>query len=58
MKGVEVGPVIDGRVLEQALKHVRDAVDRGAKLLCGGKRLERQRAWLLPRADSFDGRAG
>ncbi len=37
-EGVEVGPVIDGRALEQALKHVRDAVDRGAKLLCGGKR--------------------
>ncbi len=36
--GVEIGPLINEQGLTQALAHVQDAVAKGAKLLCGGKR--------------------
>ena len=35
----EVGPMIHARQLETVEAHVADAVARGAKILCGGKRL-------------------
>jgi succinate-semialdehyde dehydrogenase/glutarate-semialdehyde dehydrogenase len=38
--GVEVGPLIDEDQLEKVDELVRDAVGKGARLLCGGKRLE------------------
>lgn len=38
--GVEIGPLIDQRALDQALEHVRQAVAAGAKVLCGGKKWE------------------
>ncbi|MBE7538407.1 MAG: NAD-dependent succinate-semialdehyde dehydrogenase [Opitutaceae bacterium] len=38
VEGVEVGPLIDQAGLEKALEHVEDAVSRGARLCCGGKR--------------------
>ncbi len=38
--GVEIGPLIDKQTLDGALEHVADAVNRGAKVLCGGKRWE------------------
>ena len=40
--GVDVGPLIDGPALEKVERHVRDAVERGAELVLGGKRLEGQ----------------
>lgn len=39
--GVEIGPLIDQPALEHALGLVQDAVQKGARLLCGGKRMER-----------------
>ncbi|HIQ21369.1 MAG TPA: NAD-dependent succinate-semialdehyde dehydrogenase, partial [Planctomycetes bacterium] len=37
-EGVDVGPVIDQRALDNALDHIRDAQRRGARVLCGGRR--------------------
>jgi succinate-semialdehyde dehydrogenase/glutarate-semialdehyde dehydrogenase len=36
--GVDIGPLINQSALATALAHVNDAVDKGARLLCGGKR--------------------
>jgi succinate-semialdehyde dehydrogenase/glutarate-semialdehyde dehydrogenase len=44
--GVEIGAMIDENALNKALQHVADAVRRGARLLCGGKRLDRP-GWFL-----------
>jgi len=41
-QGVEVGAMIDANAVKKAEEHVQDAVKRGAKLLCGGKRLDRK----------------
>jgi succinate-semialdehyde dehydrogenase/glutarate-semialdehyde dehydrogenase len=35
--GVQVGPLINEQGLEKVEQHVRDALDRGGKLVCGGK---------------------
>jgi len=45
-KDVQVGPLIDEAGLTKALEHIDDAVRRGARLLCGGKRLARE-GWFL-----------
>nr|MDT0662565.1 NAD-dependent succinate-semialdehyde dehydrogenase [Micromonospora sp. DSM 115978] len=37
--GVQIGPLIDARALEKVDSHVRDAVDRGARIVTGGARL-------------------
>jgi succinate-semialdehyde dehydrogenase/glutarate-semialdehyde dehydrogenase len=39
--GVDVGPLIDERALTSALHQVDDAVRRGAKVCCGGARIEK-----------------
>jgi succinate-semialdehyde dehydrogenase/glutarate-semialdehyde dehydrogenase len=44
--GVQVGPLINEAGLMQALAHIEDAVKRGARLLCGGKRINRP-GWFL-----------
>ena len=46
--GVEIGPLIDETALKHALAVVQDAVKRGARLLCGGRRLERIGCFLEP----------
>ncbi len=38
--GVSIGPLIDERAVDKADQHVQDAVERGAKLVAGGGRLE------------------
>jgi succinate-semialdehyde dehydrogenase/glutarate-semialdehyde dehydrogenase len=38
---VQIGPMIDEKAVQKALDHIADAVRRGARVLCGGKRLER-----------------
>jgi succinate-semialdehyde dehydrogenase / glutarate-semialdehyde dehydrogenase len=38
---VQIGPMIDEKAIEKALEHIADAVQRGARVLCGGKRLDR-----------------
>ena len=37
--GVQIGPLIDGRAVDKADEHVKDAIQRGARLLTGGERL-------------------
>jgi succinate-semialdehyde dehydrogenase/glutarate-semialdehyde dehydrogenase len=44
--GMNVGPLINEAGLKQALEHINDATQRGARLLCGGKRLDRK-GWFL-----------
>lgn len=44
--GVVVGPLINEEGLNHALAHIDDAVKRGARLVCGGRRLERK-GWFL-----------
>jgi succinate-semialdehyde dehydrogenase / glutarate-semialdehyde dehydrogenase len=46
--GVEMGPLIDEAAVSHALGLVADAVTRGAKVLCGGKRLDRQGFFIAP----------
>jgi succinate-semialdehyde dehydrogenase/glutarate-semialdehyde dehydrogenase len=38
--------MIDETALKKALEHIADAVGRGARVLCGGRRLERP-GWFL-----------
>jgi succinate-semialdehyde dehydrogenase/glutarate-semialdehyde dehydrogenase len=44
--GVQVGPVINEAGLTKAMEHIQDATRRGARVLCGGKRLNRK-GWFL-----------
>jgi succinate-semialdehyde dehydrogenase / glutarate-semialdehyde dehydrogenase len=46
--GVQVGPLINEEGLAKASEHIEDAVRHGARLLCGGKRLERKGWFLTP----------
>jgi succinate-semialdehyde dehydrogenase/glutarate-semialdehyde dehydrogenase len=43
---VQIGPLIDDKAMQKALEHIGDAVQRGARLLCGGKRLDRPGCFL------------
>ena len=47
-EGVQIGPMIDEAAIEKALHHVEDAVRRGARLLCGGRRLDRAGFFFEP----------
>ena len=38
--GVDIGPMENAGQLRTVEEHVRDAVDRGAEVLCGGRRVE------------------
>ena len=38
-EGVEIGPLIDQPAIDKVLKHIEDAIHRGAKLETGGKSL-------------------
>lgn len=46
--GVEIGPLIDEEALSKASAHVEDPVRRGARLLCGGRRLDRRGFFFEP----------
>ncbi len=46
-EGVEIGPLIDEAALRGALEHVEDARNRGAKVLCGGRRWESGTGYFL-----------
>jgi succinate-semialdehyde dehydrogenase/glutarate-semialdehyde dehydrogenase len=37
--GVQIGPLIDDRAVDKAEAHVKDAIERGARLVVGGERL-------------------
>jgi succinate-semialdehyde dehydrogenase/glutarate-semialdehyde dehydrogenase len=45
-EGVQIGPLINEAGLRKALEHIQDATHRGARLLCGGKRLG-SKGWFL-----------
>src|SRR6266567_2163555 len=45
---VQIGPLIDEQAMIKALEHVQDAVRGGARLLCGGNRLERAGFFFEP----------
>ncbi len=38
-EGVDVGPLIDRAAVDHALRHINQAVEGGAKVVCGGKRI-------------------
>jgi succinate-semialdehyde dehydrogenase/glutarate-semialdehyde dehydrogenase len=46
--GVEIGPLIDEGAVRHALDVVQDALSRGARLLCGGHRMERKGFFFEP----------
>ncbi|MDJ0885281.1 MAG: NAD-dependent succinate-semialdehyde dehydrogenase, partial [Desulfobacterales bacterium] len=47
-KGVEIGPLIDTRGLDNALRFVAEAKSDGARLLCGGERWGEAGSFLTP----------
>jgi len=46
--GVDVGPLIDTAALAKVERHVADAVAQGARVLVGGKRVERPGNFMSP----------
>ena len=46
--GVEIGPLIDEAGMTKALAHIENAVARGARVLCGGKRVGDKGFFLEP----------
>jgi succinate-semialdehyde dehydrogenase/glutarate-semialdehyde dehydrogenase len=46
-EGVQVGPLIDDAAVAKATGHVDDAVSRGARLLCGGRRGRGRRGYFF-----------
>jgi succinate-semialdehyde dehydrogenase/glutarate-semialdehyde dehydrogenase len=45
--GVDIGPLIDEAGVRKALGHIDDAVSHGARLLCGGKRIEGRAGFFI-----------
>lgn len=45
-EGVQIGPLIDQAGLKKAVAHIQDAQQLGARLLCGGRVLDRP-GWFL-----------
>ena len=45
--GVDIGPLFDEAGVAKALEHVEDAVAGGARLLCGGRRVEGRRGYFV-----------
>ena len=46
--GVEIGPLIDKAALDHAVALMQDATRRGARVLCGGRRVERKGYFFEP----------
>jgi succinate-semialdehyde dehydrogenase / glutarate-semialdehyde dehydrogenase len=46
-EGVEIGPLIDQDALDKAVAHIKDAVGRGARLLCGGHMVPGRKGYFL-----------
>lgn len=44
----QIGPLIDCAAVDKAAEHVDDAINGGAKLLCGGHRLKREGYFFEP----------
>jgi succinate-semialdehyde dehydrogenase/glutarate-semialdehyde dehydrogenase/succinyl-CoA reductase len=47
-RSTEIGPIVSKKQLETLERQVRDAIDRGAKVLCGGKRLNKKGYFYEP----------
>jgi succinate-semialdehyde dehydrogenase/glutarate-semialdehyde dehydrogenase len=47
-EGAQLGPLINAAALEKVERLVADAVDRGARVRCGGERLDRPGFFYLP----------
>jgi succinate-semialdehyde dehydrogenase/glutarate-semialdehyde dehydrogenase len=45
--GTDIGPLIDERGVAKAIEHIEDAVARGARLLCGGRRVPGRRGFFI-----------
>jgi succinate-semialdehyde dehydrogenase/glutarate-semialdehyde dehydrogenase len=46
--GVEIGPMIDRAAFDHSLALVKDAVQRGARVLCGGRQIQRKGFFIEP----------
>jgi succinate-semialdehyde dehydrogenase/glutarate-semialdehyde dehydrogenase len=46
--GVQIGPLVDLAAVEKAREHITDAVNRGAKVMCGGNPLPAPGFFLEP----------
>ncbi|XP_070558290.1 succinate-semialdehyde dehydrogenase, mitochondrial-like isoform X2 [Ptychodera flava] len=46
--GVTMGPLINERAVEKVEKHIKDAVDKGARVLLGGERHSRGGNFIVP----------
>jgi succinate-semialdehyde dehydrogenase/glutarate-semialdehyde dehydrogenase len=46
--GVQIGPLVDAHALAKVERHVQDALEKGAEVLCGGARLGEQGLFYLP----------
>jgi succinate-semialdehyde dehydrogenase/glutarate-semialdehyde dehydrogenase len=51
---VQIGPLIDEAALTKALEHIENAVNQGARLLCGGRRLPDTKGFFLEPAVLVD----
>jgi succinate-semialdehyde dehydrogenase/glutarate-semialdehyde dehydrogenase len=47
-ESVEIGPLISERAMQKVLAQIDDAVQRGARILCGGKRLGERGHFIEP----------
>ncbi|WP_413990753.1 NAD-dependent succinate-semialdehyde dehydrogenase [Labrys okinawensis] len=46
--GVAIGPLIDTRALAKIEAHIRDAIDKGGSILCGGRRIGDMGTFFAP----------
>ncbi|MDA8484457.1 aldehyde dehydrogenase family protein [Pseudomonas resinovorans] len=52
-EGVQIGPVIDERQLAQNLRYIEEAKAEGARLVCGGERIEEEHEGFYMRPALF-----
>ena len=45
--GTDIGPLVDEAGVRKALEHIADAVSQGARLLCGGSRVEGRAGFFI-----------
>ncbi|MFP1591876.1 aldehyde dehydrogenase family protein [Escherichia coli] len=55
-KGVTIGPLIDEKAVAKVEEHIADALEKGARVVCGGKADERGGNFF--QLTHSDGRAG